>query len=347
MTQRNSVYVIGAGFSAGLGFPLTSDLLVRLWDRIDTDLRSQLERVIRFHHPGFDSDKFTSFPNVEQLLSEMQVNDQLFHASRQYEGKFTKQDLKDLQRNFLMQVAHWFHELAGKICLTAPKDEWLKRFRDRIVAEDAAIISFNWDLVLDQLLFGDAINAASYGLAGDSDGPILLKPHGSLNWFEGKLGEYLKDNRRTRILDDSEGSNRVYAFRKFRSPISKKGREYTPILVPPVYLKNFETPIFKLLWQNCVRALSQARKVIFLGYSMPLADVHAQLIMRYGFHNQVEGMITKAANVNGNRETPVGPAKVVIVNPDEGAARRIAAITGPKNKCKWVSTPISIWMDEG
>ena len=342
MAQRNCIYVIGAGFSAGLGFPVTGDLLVRLWSKIESDLKSQLERVIRFHHPGFDSNKFTSFPNVEQLLSEMQINEQLFDASRQYEGKFTKQDLKDLQRDFLLEVARWFHEIAGKIRLSAPKYEWLKRFRDQIVAEDAAIISFNWDLVLDQLLFGDAINGASYGLAGDSGGPMLLKPHGSLNWFEGELGEYLEDNKRTCIFDDPEGSNRVYAFKKFRSPISKKGREYTPLIVPPVYLKNFETPVFELLWQNCVQALSKARRVIFLGYSMPLADVHAQFIMRCGFHNQDEGELTMAEK----REPPVGPAKVVIVNPDGGAAKRIAAIIGPKHKCTWISTPISAWVED-
>jgi hypothetical protein len=32
------VHVVGAGFSAGLGYPLTSDLLVRLWDRLDADV---------------------------------------------------------------------------------------------------------------------------------------------------------------------------------------------------------------------------------------------------------------------------------------------------------------------
>ncbi len=86
--ERKCVYVIGAGFSAGLGYPLTSDLLMRLWNRIDDSLKEQLSRVITFHHPGFDSKRFSSFPNIEQLLSEMLVNEELFDASRQYKGKF-------------------------------------------------------------------------------------------------------------------------------------------------------------------------------------------------------------------------------------------------------------------
>ena len=182
MDQRNCVYVIGAGFSAGLGYPLTSDLLVRLWDRIDADLQGRLDRVIRFHHHGFDPGRFTSFPNVEQLLSEMQVNEQLFDASRPYEGKFTKKQLQDLQTDFLLQVTSWFHEISESVAPAAPTVGWLKKFRKKVIAEKAAIISFNWDLILDQLLFGEAITGASYGFTRKgTTGPCLLKPHGSLN----------------------------------------------------------------------------------------------------------------------------------------------------------------------
>jgi len=115
MSGRRNVYVIGAGFSAGLGYPLTSDLLVRLWDRIDQELKVGLKKVIGFHHPGFDPKKFTSFPNVEQLLSEMLVNEELFDASRQYEGNFTKADLEDLQRDLLLAITNWFHELSRAV----------------------------------------------------------------------------------------------------------------------------------------------------------------------------------------------------------------------------------------
>jgi phosphoribosylpyrophosphate synthetase len=58
---------------------------------------------------------------------------------------------------------------------------------------------------------------------------------------------------------------------------------------------------------------------------MPTADLHAQFILRCGFHNQHEGELTKAKK----RKTATGPAKMIIVNPDQGAANRIAAIAGP------------------
>ena len=202
MGSKETVYVIGAGFSAGLGYPLTSDMLVRLWERIDDDLQDRLGRIIRFHHPGFDPTLFTTFPNVEQLLSEMQINDQLFDASRQYEGKFTKTQLRNLQTDLLLHVTRWFHEISERVFPITSAVAWLENFREQIIAEEAAIISFNWDLVLDKLLFADAIDATAYGF-GESSGndPCLLKPHGSLNWFERKLGKHLKNVKRVSIFD--------------------------------------------------------------------------------------------------------------------------------------------------
>lgn len=213
MTERDCVYVISAGFSAGLGYPLTSDLLVRLWERIDDGLKERLGRVIRFHHPGFNPARFTSVPNVEQLLSEMQVNEQLFDASRQYEGKFTKAQLQNLQTDLLLEIAGWFHEISERVTPKTPKVGWLEKFRERLLAENAAIISFNWDLVLDELLFDDDISGRSYGFAKSRGSTtLLLKPHGSLNWFEKSLGSHLKGRKRTEIFDP-KSADTVYAFR--------------------------------------------------------------------------------------------------------------------------------------
>ena len=315
--------------------------LEELLDRFDGQFKSDLEQVIRFHHPGFDPARFTSFSNVEQLLSEMQVNEQLFNASRQYEGKFTKAKLKTLQRDLLLEIADWFHEISTSVKPSATRIKWLKKFRDQVNAENAAIISFNWDLILHELLFGDEIDGTSYGFVETKkDAAILLEPHGSLNWFEDKQGTFLKSDKSEPIFGE-RGNEAIYAFLRFRAPVSNSGRIYIPLIIPPVYLKNFEKPVFRVLWNNCTAALSKAKKVVFLGYSMPTADLHAQFILRCGFHNQHEGELTKAKK----RKTATGPAKVIIVNPDPGAANRIPAIAEPTHQCEWISTPVGDWIE--
>lgn len=143
---RNCVYVVGAGFSAGLGYPLTSDLLQRLWPRLpDDDSKARLRKVIEFHHHGFDPDRFSSFPNVEQLLSQMEVNDQFFDMSRYFIGEFTREKLREIQQGFLLAIADWFYALTKTHQMKRAQDTWLKKFKERVVAERAAVISFNWD----------------------------------------------------------------------------------------------------------------------------------------------------------------------------------------------------------
>src|ERR1700735_3185720 len=142
---RETVYVIGAGFSAGLGYPLTKSLLIDVWNRLPPAAQDQLVKVIEFHHPAFDPQRKTSFPDIEQLLTEISVNADLFDASRPVEGSFTKKQLEDVKETLLTTIAEWFHELFEVAC----NRPWLARMVDRFQSENAAIVSFNWDLILD------------------------------------------------------------------------------------------------------------------------------------------------------------------------------------------------------
>src|SRR5437762_1129574 len=130
---RETVYVIGAGFSAGLGYPQTKTLLVDLWGRLNSFSQDKLAKVIRFHHPAFDPKKTTSFPDIEQLLTEISVNLDLFGASRPMEGGFTKAQLEDVKNTLLSTIAEWFHELF-KPAIRTP---WLSKITKRLRAENS------------------------------------------------------------------------------------------------------------------------------------------------------------------------------------------------------------------
>lgn len=330
---RRPVYVVGAGFSAGLGYPLVNDLLIRLWPRLPEPERVDLRKVIAFHHPGFDPDRATSFPNVETLLSEMMANEQLFDASRAAPGGFTLEQLQGIRQTLLLGVADWFHEIYDKSAASPPS--WLTKFAEKVIAERAAIISFNWDLVLDQRLFGNGIKPSSYGFARTRpSGAMLLKPHGSLNWY---LGKRIKEAHRE--LLHANGDEEVYRFTHFRAPTGK--RNHTPLIIPPVFNKTFSQSIFSDLWRRCVSVLSTASKVTFLGYSLPEADLHARFILRCGFYNQGEGELTPSG-----RRAPAGSSKVTIVNPDLGAARRIEGALGPISRCEWMPMIAQDWCEE-
>jgi hypothetical protein len=331
--SRRPVYVVGAGLSAGLGFPLVNDLLVRLWNRLPKGTRADLLEVIKFHHPSFDPKRATSFPNVETLLSGMMVNEQLFDASRAAPGRFTAANLQRIRQALLLAIADWFHELHEAQASTSPK--WIAKFARHVADRNAVVISFNWDLVLDSLLFGEGINSQSYGLGSDGPGPVLLKPHGSLNWFSGTLGKKIKEDRRA--LLHTEGDKQVYRFHLFRAPRGKQ--TYMPLIIPPIFNKSFDDPIFRDIWRRCVSELSRATEVTFLGYSLPEADLHARFILRCGFQNQVEGELS----ADGTRAKATGPCPVTIVNPDLSAARRIEGAVGNHPTCDWKPMLAADW----
>ncbi|MGV8180269.1 hypothetical protein [Pseudomonas aeruginosa] len=314
------VYVIGAGLSAGLGFPTINNLLPRIWHRLErTGLAEDIGRIIRFHYPSFDPSHESTFPNIEQLLSLMQANEQLFSSSRPATGSFTSVDLRKRRQGLLLEIALWFHELQRQV-LDKPA-AWLLELVYQIKQQEAQVISFNWDLLLDELLFGADLRPECYGFGGESFGPRLIKPHGSLNWYEHKTGRYLKGAKKFTL--EGSGEDEVLAFTEYRAPKSTK-RKYMPLIVPPVYTKQFQGGLFAHLWRTSVDVLSVASEVRFLGYSMAPADFHARFILRCGFHNQEEGVITR----NGKRAIATGRSRVEVVDLDKGVPDRIQEIVG-------------------
>ena len=329
--------MVGAGLSAGLGFPTIARLLPELWKRLDRKSASDLADVVRFHHPYFDVDLCKTYPTIEQLLSEMKANADLFDSTRPAAGGFTSVELQERRSKLLHELAAWFHDLK-KTALTS-KPEWLGQLVTTMKNERATIISFNWDLILDQLLFGKDLDRTSYGLGRRRTGVRLIKPHGSLNWYKGDMAGPIKEGKKFALTDGK--MNSVIAFRPLRAPISRKGRKYMPLIVPPVYAKQFEGPLFRKLWQETVQVLSTASEVRFLGFSLAEADFHARFVLRCGFYNQENGQLKRS----GGRATPTGRSKVIIVDPLDEPHKRIRSVVGWQ--CASHKKTISAWIADG
>jgi hypothetical protein len=298
----------------------------------------RLSEVITFHHPGFDPERRTSFPTVEQLLSEMMTNEQLFTASRSAPGKFTLDRLNIIRRELLLAISAWFHHIHSDTFEELP--DWLTIFRDEVVKAGDTIISFNWDLILDRLLFEDEVRSENYGFGHSGAASItLLKPHGSLNWYDGTQGTRIKPHLRV-PLRTNEHDDTVYAFKHFRSPRSKN--KYMPMIIPPVFNKDFSHGVFRHVWRTCVSRLSKAKRVVFLGYSLPEIDLHARFIFRCGFYNQINGELLPSHT----RSKPTGKSTVVIVNPDQSSANRIERAVGSHICCDWQPMTVAKWVQQ-
>lgn len=317
--QNSVVYVIGAGFSAGLGFPTIKTLLHGVWSRLPAADADKLADVIRFHHPEFNPAVVATYPNIEQLLSEMKANEDLFSASRPATGQFTVGTLRSRRKKLLLAIAEWFHEIQRETLLATPT--WLTDIADRMRSQNAQIISFNWDLILDELLFGDSLSASSYGLSLSAPSARILKPHGSLNWYKNTPGRHLKADKTFPLF--GAGDDAVLAFKPFRAPKSSR-RRYMPLIVPPVFNKDFNDPFLQQIWREAVAVLSTAAEVNFIGFSLADADFHARFILRCGFHNQTDGELL----IGRKRSHPTGRAQVAVVDPLEQSRANIERVVG-------------------
>jgi len=336
--KQTTVFVVGAGFSYDLGYPLTRDLLHGL--NMSKSLRKKFEDVVRFHHPTWDR-RTATLPDIEELLTEWAANEDLLPSLRTG-GPFNVEDLKQLRTDLLSEIASWFHTIHGDN--SQSRARLLKRFKDRLqIAKNPIIISFNWDYELDRFLFGDDIKASDYGLDETRfKPPVLLKPHGSLNWYPAETGKHIKSDLRKILWHDKDRPEEsMYCFLRWRTPKSSHNRQYVLWIVPPTHVKEVGHDMLKTIWRRCVDCLSVAKEVFFIGYSLPNADMHSRYICRCGFHNQKEG---RPSADETERENPSGPAKVYVINPDNSAFRRIEPIVG--EKCLWIPSTAKRWLRE-
>lgn len=251
----------------------------------------------------------------------MMTNEEMFEANRAAPGKFTKQKLIDIRNELLFEISKWFHEIHE-----TSKPKWLSYFADEVLQSSDTIISFNWDLELDKAIFGDDLSPESYGFGDNISKPTLLKPHGSLNWFSDTPSERLNRNK-TFNLSRRSGEN-VRVFRKFRGPKSNHGRIYMPLVMPPTFTKNFGNSLYPSIWRKSVSAISKAKKVCFVGYSLAASDYHARFILSCGFHNQLDGEILGPRQ----RSSPTDASKVEIVDPSKNTRQRIRGVLRPEHK---------------
>jgi hypothetical protein len=112
--SRRTVFVVGAGLSSDLGYPLTRDLLYGLTQRrrLSQLLRSDFEKVVRFHHPTWDGRPET-LPDIEELLTELASNQDLLSLLRP-QGPFGPEKLHGINDRLLLAMARWFHRIHKK-----------------------------------------------------------------------------------------------------------------------------------------------------------------------------------------------------------------------------------------
>jgi hypothetical protein len=121
-----------------------------------------------------------------------------------------------------------------------------------------------------------------------NDTLLLLKLHGSMNWFP------VKGDGNTRLI------LRANRFRR-------KGSSQFEI-VPPEWQKATNVGVYQALWQRARIRLQKAENIVFIGYSMPETDLPVRALFMVD--------AKKAPKIKS----------LVLVNPDGNARKRIRSV---------------------
>ncbi len=156
----------------------------------------------------------------------------------------------------------------------------------RVWADDPrrriTIITFNYDLVIETALTALGIDW-NYGTidANDEKRPShercvkLLKLHGSINWARPSGS----DNPRSQIPD----TRLLKDYETYRDLL---GARYVPLIVPPTWQKNFDGAL-AFVWDDAVKALTDATRIGILGFSIPASDGHFKYLIAAGLRNNI------------------------------------------------------------
>lgn len=271
MCDDNVVYILGAGFSKAI------DEKMPLMD----DLGKQCANIV--DNCSYKSGSFEQWMTI--MLQDLPFLDESSNLKRKSEVL-----------NCIDAIAHILDRITNQIQFAITCPLWLRQFVNLIAAEKACIITFNYDTLLevainyenpivktsvnlrrvvaDQVVFPRPFNTIT-NRVGDfasttpcKDVMQILKPHGSLNWYwdSGEGGESLLYRLRER---------RVYNDRLnlFLDEVEEM-RGMRRFIIPPTGDKTryYGQGLDRRIWKEAGKALSEASRLVVIGYSFPETD---------------------------------------------------------------------------
>jgi hypothetical protein len=302
----HNVYILGAGFCVDAGLPVLKDFLHSMraslnWlrDQRREDEREAASAVLRFRRQAASAALRLNLniENIEDLFSLAAASGQYPLAqsmstaiaatldySRQHaktkllratvhEDSYKSEDWEVQQtnvRNQLLKIPY-YDVYAG--LLTGKAGAPRRYMRN-------TVITFNYDTVLDESIskwnvpiwYGFAEGAVKYDQSNKSvearmdEGLSLLKLHGSVNWAE---------------PESNKGQITIYG--SYEDLLNRRLR---PTLIPPIWRKSF-TGALSQIWDAAVTALSEATRIIIIGFSMPPTDIHIKFLLAAGLQDNI------------------------------------------------------------
>lgn len=309
--MEKTVYFLGAGFSKEAGGLVQSEIIETI---LDEEFTKDDERLIqaRDNFIGFLKEELHIY---EDHYCKVQLEDVFTPIDRCIWdglsiGRYSSKALVELREEFhgLMGAAVNYSFQKNRAC-----GDYIDEFAEYINSvargrmEDGvdrvSVITTNWDVLFDHALKRAIDNGqpeklsvvdyccyvSSWDANDDTIKPGLLavgyggynikylKLHGSMNWFQCPMCQrmYVRFGEEIEIMKAAycRHCRKNYDMSEIRSIKLQSN------LLLPTYLKNLSNIQIKLVWQNAAIELSEADRIVFIGYSLPAADFEIRQLL--------------------------------------------------------------------
>src|SRR3989449_553168 len=303
---NSNVYLLGAGFSADAGLPTIAEFLSQMRD--STDWLGQQGReaalaavgaVLEFRHDAsaagyrvnVDLDNIEDLFGLAAALPQQAVSRNVQAAIGATLNYSQSRSRPPEARMRVSAARGWpitpaWRAAARRISRVDPDSEdvecsaydyYASVLAGRTSSTDNpnrnVVIRFNYDLLLEEALdrltipfcYGLGTANVTYdSTARSTPEPeggslLILKLHGSLNW-------------------GLRGDHSITVFGSYDSAIAASGHPY---LVPPTWEKTVSGPT-RTVWQRALQALTDAARLIVVGFSFRPTDSHFKYLLAAG-----------------------------------------------------------------
>ena len=225
-------------------------------------------------------------PNLEDFLTQL---DDAIIEGRPLSNQYDVPYLRKLREDLVFAIC----EISRKrLDYGRVSGELMRRFVYRLGPNDS-ILSLNYDIIVDNALFRfghselvDYGFPIRYSLERDRRPEKyilhprslpLYKLHGSLNWL------YCPNCQQLDVTVGMKGVRYIYEEdHGFMCP-DCHGR-YEPLIITPTLLKIYSNVLLREVWRRAEDKVSKADKVVFIGYSLPDADVQLRCMFSRAFY---------------------------------------------------------------
>lgn len=322
--MNKTVYILGAGFSIEAGAPAQNQIIKNIFDHknlFSADIFNKFTDFLK-NTLCINEDNFTNI-RLEDIFSPLdkciiENNDfrnlSLEQAKKIRDiiiyliGKTFNEILKEVNVQYINTFAKHITDLAS-IRIDNYKNN-----------DPVSVLSLNWDIILDNAInkyikqyyninpnnnydeckavidyccyvsshvFGDFSIMPGLEMLGKGGFNVkLLKLHGSYNWLQCPNCQ--------RIFIEFGEKIGVTQY-NHQTPCRHCNSNYLgnhilqSNLIMPTFLKNLSNPQYRIIWQNAGIEISEASKIIFIGYSLPYAD--------FEIRNLLSRMVRKNAKI--------------------------------------------------